>query len=173
MNRFILSATAALCATTALAESHSMEAPEPTATSEIIGLEGEAIGEATLTQGPDGVLIHVRVEGLEPGKHGLHLHQMATCEPGEGFTTSGGHVGKVEGGHGLLNMDGPEDGDLPNLFVASDGEGEMEAYTTMITVEGLMDEDGSAFIIHEAGDDHVSQPIGGAGGRVACGMIGG
>ena len=37
----------------------------------------------------------------------------------------------------------------------------------------LMDEDGSALIIHEAEDDHISQPIGGAGGRVACAVISG
>ncbi|HBJ40113.1 MAG TPA: hypothetical protein DDZ20_04910 [Hyphomonas sp.] len=34
-----------------------------------------------------------------------------------------------------------------------------------------MDEDGSALIIHEAEDDHMTQPIGGAGARVACGVI--
>jgi Cu-Zn family superoxide dismutase len=45
----------------------------------------------------------------------------------------------------------------------------------MVTLEGgehpLLDEDGSTLIIHEAADDHMSQPIGAAGGRVACGLI--
>lgn len=169
MIRFTLAAAAALMAGQALAQ----EVPEPTATADILGIEGESIGTATLTQGPKGVLLHVKVEGLAPGKHGLHLHAMAVCDAAEGFTTSGGHVGKVEGGHGLLNMDGPEAGDLPNLYVASDGIGEMEAYTTMVTVEELMDEDGSALVIHEGGDDGVTQPIGGAGARVGCAAIGG
>ena len=35
----------------------------------------------------------------------------------------------------------------------------------------LLDEDGSAVIIHEQPDDHLTQPIGGAGGRIACGVI--
>ena len=35
----------------------------------------------------------------------------------------------------------------------------------------LLDEDGSAVIIHENPDDHITQPIGGAGGRVACGVV--
>ncbi|MBP0481318.1 superoxide dismutase family protein [Sagittula salina] len=154
----------------AMAESHM---PAETASADILGAEGDTIGEATLTQGPKGVLLHVRVEGLAPGKHGLHLHATAVCDPAEGFKTSGGHVGKIEGGHGLLNMDGPEDGDLPNLYVNADGTGEMEAYTTMVTVKGLMDEDGSALVIHEGGDDGVTQPIGGAGARVGCAAIGG
>ena len=35
----------------------------------------------------------------------------------------------------------------------------------------ILDDDGSAAIIHEGRDDHMSQPIGGAGGRVACAVI--
>ncbi|MDH3467668.1 MAG: superoxide dismutase family protein, partial [Gammaproteobacteria bacterium] len=83
--------------------------------------------------------------------------------------------GKVEGAHGLMNPQGPEPGDLPNLFVGADGVGETELFTTLVSVsEGdhpLLDADGSTFIIHEAADDHLTQPIGGAGGRVACGVI--
>ena len=35
----------------------------------------------------------------------------------------------------------------------------------------LWDEDGSAVVIHANPDDHRSQPIGGAGERVACAVI--
>ncbi|MCC7268527.1 MAG: superoxide dismutase family protein, partial [Caulobacteraceae bacterium] len=35
----------------------------------------------------------------------------------------------------------------------------------------LKDADGSAIVIHAKADDHQSQPIGGAGERVACGVI--
>ena len=141
----------------------------------LINTDGEEAGMATLTQGPSGVLIHVKVEGLTPGKHGLHLHAHGVCEPHEGFKTAKGHVGKVPGGHGLLNPEGPEPGDIPNIFVGADGVGEMEAFTSLVSlVEGpnnLLDEDGSTFIIHENADDHLTQPIGGAGARVACGVI--
>ena len=52
-----------------------------------------------------------------------------------------------------------------------------ELYSDRVTLseaEGranLIDEDGSALVIHEGPDDHMSQPIGGAGGRVACAVI--
>ena len=36
---------------------------------------------------------------------------------------------------------------------------------------GLKDADGSALVIHANPDDHMSQPIGGAGARIACGVI--
>ena len=35
----------------------------------------------------------------------------------------------------------------------------------------LLDADGSAVIIHANPDDHMTQPIGGAGGRIACGVV--
>ena len=78
--------------------------------------------------------------------------------------------------HGLRHADGPDNGDLPNLYVAADGSAMAEFFTTLVSVAGgdvpaLLDEDGSAVIIHEHSDDHLTQPIGGAGGRIACGVI--
>ena len=35
----------------------------------------------------------------------------------------------------------------------------------------LFDEDGSSLVIHENADDHLTQPISGAGSRIACGII--
>jgi len=170
MKKQLIAATFALLATNALADGHITEAK-----ANIINKNGDSIGTATLTQAPTGVLFHIRVEGLEPGKHGLHLHSHGLCEPGEGFKTAKGHVGKVEGAHGLLNPEGPEPGDLPNIFVGADGIGEMEAFSSAVSLDGgenpLLDDDGSTFVIHENADDHVTQPIGGAGARVACGLI--
>ena len=37
--------------------------------------------------------------------------------------------------------------------------------------EALLDDDGSALVIHAQQDDHITQPIGGAGGRVACAVL--
>lgn len=158
------------CSSSTLAGGHIS-----TAVADLIDANGKIIGEATAEQGPNGVLLHVRVSDLPPGKHGLHLHSHGVCDTDQGFKTAHGHVGKVEGAHGLMNPNGPEPGDLPNLFVGADGIGEMEAFTTLVSVDGgqhaLLDEDGSTFIIHEKGDDHISQPIGGAGGRIACGVL--
>jgi Cu-Zn family superoxide dismutase len=145
------------------------------ASATILDADGAEIGKASLIQAPTGVLMHLKVSSLNPGKHGLHLHGHGECDAKTGYKSAKGHVGKSDGGHGLLNPDGPEPGDLPNIFVGADGTGEMEAFSTMVSLTGgdnnLLDEDGSTFIIHENADDHVSQPIGGAGARVACGVI--
>ena len=148
----------------------------PTASAMMVNVKGETIGEATLTQAPEGVIIYMRVEGLTPGRHGLHMHSVGVCDRVEGFTSAKGHVANSHQGlHGLLNASSHA-GELPNLFVGPDGIGEAEFYTTRVTItdlsgENLLDDDGSAFVIHEARDDHISQPIGGSGARVACGIV--
>ena len=147
------------------------------ATAEFVDTDGTPIGSASLFQGSTGVLIHVNVSGIAPGAHAIHIHSIGTCTPD--FKASAGHINIHDRQHGLLNPDGPDNGDLPNIYVASDGVAEAELFTTRVTLSDggmgdaalLFDDDGSALVIHEAPDDHMTQPIGGAGGRIACGII--
>ena len=146
------------------------------AAAEIINSEGAVIGEATFEQAPTGVLIFVDVRELPPGAHGIHLHAVGACTPD--FKAATGHINPGKVPHGLRNPEGPDNGDLPNLYVAADGTAKAEFFTTLVSVAGgempaLLDEDGSAVIIHESPDDHLTQPIGGAGGRIGCGIIAG
>lgn len=140
---------------------------------DIVGADGSVIGSVNLLDGPNGGLLEATVEpgGLTPGWHGLHLHQVGDCSDLGVFKLSGGHVGKIEGGHGLLNPAGPEGGDVPNIWAAADGSAGYEAFSSWLSFSELADEDGAALIIHEARDDHMTQPIGGAGARVACAVI--
>ena len=139
---------------------------------------GEA-GTADLSEGPEGVVIRVTVEGLTPGWHAIHFHGVGDCSDAA-YKNSGSHVQHEEKEpHGLLNPDGPDDGDLPNIYAAEDGTVNAELFSERVTLVAdeaddrayLLDEDGSALVIHEGPDDHMSQPIGGAGGRVACAVI--
>lgn len=151
------------------------------ASARFIDREGEEIGEARLTEGPRGVLIQLQIEGLPAGPHGLHLHANGTCEDhDEGFQASGSHINPEERPHGLLNPDGPDPGDLPNIFAHEDGSVQAELFTGFVTLSEnggedgrvpLLGENGAAFVIHEDRDDHRSQPIGGAGDRIACAVV--
>jgi Cu-Zn family superoxide dismutase len=166
-------------ATAAPAQVQAARAPVgSTARAALVDGEGGSAGTASFRQGPTGVLIRIEATGLTPGWHGLHLHGVGQCE-GPKFTSAGSHVKHGEGAavHGLVNADGPESGDLPNLYAGADGRAFAEVFTTgAALVEGaggeyLLDTDGSAILIHAAADDHVAQPIGGSGDRVACGVI--
>ena len=143
------------------------------ARAEILDADGDVIGGALFEQAPTGVLILVDASGLPPGGHGIHLHATGSCSPN--FKAASGHINPEGVKHGLRNPDGPDNGDLPNLYVAADGTARAGFFTTRISVAGdapaLLDEDGSAIVIHENPDDHMSQPIGGAGGRIGCGVI--
>ena len=168
-------AVAALAACLAMPAVSDADASATVAKAVLIGAAGEAVGEVRLEQAPKGVILEVQAAGLPPGPHGIHLHANGSCEPD--FKAAKGHVNPGGIPHGLRHPDGPDAGDLPNLFVAADGSARAEFYTTRVTLAlggerpALLDADGAAVIIHANADDHRTQPIGGAGGRIACGVI--
>lgn len=136
---------------------------------------GSETGEAQFKEAPAGVLFRLDVSGLSPGWHGIHFHQVGDCSDGaEGFKKSGPHVDPGAREHGLLHEGGPEEGDLPNIFAAGDGRARAEIFRAGATLGGeggLIDQDGFAVIVHANADDHETQPIGGAGDRVACAAV--
>jgi Cu-Zn family superoxide dismutase len=151
--------------------------PEPIGTAMLKTADGTDAGSVTAYRGPLGLLFRVEGRNWPAGWHGVHLHMTGTCE-GPGFTSAGGHVDHPtqDRAHGLLNMNGgPELGDLQNVYAASDGTARAEVYAagsqTSERGHDLMDADGLSFIVHANPDDHVSQPIGGAGARIACGVF--
>lgn len=160
----------------------------------IAGADQTEIGTLHLQQGPAGVLLRYSLQGLTPGWHGVHFHAVGDCSDA-GFKKSGAHInidyedngednGQAEDNgketkkaHGLLNPEGPDFGDLPNIHVGPDGKASGEIFTTFLAltadrdVPNLLDADGSAFVVHAQRDDHVSQPIGGAGDRIGCAVL--
>lgn len=151
--------------------------PQAASTVELRAPDGTVIGTAAVLDIPKGVLITIEARGLTPGWHGLHLHEKADCTAPT-FTSAGGHVhGGGTAVHGLLRGDANETGDLPNFHVGADGTGQAEVFSPFVSLTGsggrtaLWDADGSSIVIHAARDDHFTQPIGGAGARVACGAL--
>ncbi len=170
---------AGLAAATAALAADPAPAPVPAgATAEIKGPDGARLGTATFREGPTGVLARVEVKGLPPGWHGMHFHEKGDCSDPK-FMNSGAHMNHADAKvpHGLLNPTGPDYGDLPNLYVAADGSGVGEVFSSLISLKGeggrpaLLAPGGRALVIHASPDDHVTQPIGGAGARIACGVI--
>lgn len=149
-------------------------AAQDAASGTVINAEGAEIGTVSFQQTPHGVLITADVEGLPEGVHGFHIHETGACDAAEGFSTAGGHyAGGKE--HGFLVDAGPHAGDMPNVHVGADGHLVIEVLNTFVSVDGemnpLLDDDGSALMIHAGADDYQSAPSGDAGGRIACAVI--
>ena len=137
--------------------------------------KGEAIGKITIRDGANALVLRIQIQagGLPSGWHGLHFHAVGDCSDTEKFEKSKAHVNHDQSKHGLLNPDGPDEGDLPNVYANADGSvnAEVSSETPLTGEGGLKDGDGSALIIHANEDDHAAQPIGGAGARMACAVI--
>lgn len=160
----------------AVADNHAAGATQ--AKAEFVDREGNNVGTATLTESPHGVLIYLDLKGLPPAPKAIHIHSVGTCDdPEAGFVASTGHLNPDGKKHGLMNPEGPDGGDLPNLIVREDGTVQVEMFTSLASLTGaggrakILDDDTAAFVIHQNRDDHITQPIGGAGPRIACGVI--
>ncbi len=162
---------AGLCA--ALACVGLASAAEGKATAELIDSSGEQVGSVDLSETPHGVWLKISLDGLAPGSHAFHIHETGVCEAP--FKTAGGHFNPTGASHGMLSHQGMHAGDLPNIH--SDGAAQqIEILAAAVTLapgkpNSLFDADGSAIVIHAAGDDYISDPAGNAGDRIVCGVI--
>ena len=178
MIRYSLAALALMAATPVFAQTAPPTPPVSDAlTGKLAGPDGADLGTITIKPAPNGVILRVEAKGLTPGWHAMHFHEKASCTD-EKFASAGGHVHNMTPvTHGLLNAEANDAGDLPNIFAHADGTATAEAYSTFVTAHtggklpALMDADGSSVVIHALPDDYTSQPIGGAGVRVACAAI--
>lgn len=142
----------------------------------LVDRSGQPVGTADLIQTPtDVVLIRLNVRGLEPGTHAFHIHETGQCTTPD-FASAGGHYAPHGRSHGFLHAEGEHGGDMLNIQVPQDGQVETERIARHVTLEPgaagyLLDDDGSALVIHSGADDYESQPSGDAGSRVVCGVI--
>jgi Cu-Zn family superoxide dismutase len=149
------------------------------ASATIRSAEGERLGKVWFHQRGDAVRVEIRGEDMPPGFHGLHLHAIARCEP-PGFATAGPHWTTGDKLH-------PEHtGDLPVLYVQGEGDARLITYTDRFTVRELLDDDGTALLVHANPDNYANVPeryapdgpdaetrmAGDSGARVACAEVG-
>ncbi len=135
---------------------------------------GQSAGTVMLRQTPNGVHVLIDVQNLPAGIHGFHVHETGQCQPD--FKAAGGHYAPAGKKYGFYTEGGPHAGDLPNIHVSQSGAVRVEYFAPGLSLEKnakntVLDEDGSAIIIHAQPDDYTSQPAGDAGDRITCGVI--
>ena len=156
-------------------------------TAELQNPAGAAIGTAVFTEVDGHVQVAVEARGLEPGFHGLHIHQNAVCEPNS-VAPAGGAPGNFLSAGGHWQAPGheghPASGDLTSLQVREDGTADLLTTTSMFDLDELTGEGGHSIIVHANADNFANIPTryapapdaetlatGDAGARVACGVI--
>lgn len=144
--------------------------------------DGTPAGTVRFADTPKGLEIGVEAKGLEPGQHGMHIHQNPDCAPGPDsatgkvvpFGAAGGHFDPMDTKkHGRPgDAKASHAGDLPMLEAGADGTGKSTHVTRGLSVApGKTSVVGRSFVIHEKADDYQSDPSGNSGGRVLCGLI--
>jgi Cu-Zn family superoxide dismutase len=126
-------------------------------------------GELTVSNEGDAVHIRGEITGLAPGKeHGFHVHEFGKCDLPD-FKSAGAHFNPTKSPHG------EHLGDLPNAMADDSGHATINA---IVKGPNLIDKDGApsaiigkALIVHAMPDDYKTQPSGGSGDRIACGVI--
>jgi Cu-Zn family superoxide dismutase len=196
MPRYALLVAIGLLATVAT----GAEAQE-TAKANVKDAQGKSLGEVTLMQHPQGVLIRAELSGLPPGWHGLHVHEVGKCDPPD-FKSAGGHFNPGGHKHGY-HQNGPHAGDLPNIHAGADGRAVVEHFTDLLRLGdagaatarsavstsavggvvtvitsgatsapgNVLDQDGSSVVVHAKADDCRTDPAGDSGDRIACGVV--
>lgn len=130
-------------------------------------------GTASFTPSPEGVKIVVDVNGLPPGKHGIHIHEKSDLSSPD-LKSAGPHFNPDGASHKHGGPDDPERhaGDLGNIEADSSGHGHLETTDAALSIDnaknGVV---GHSIIIHANEDDLKSQPAGNSGDRIAGGAI--
>ena len=139
---------------------------------------GASAGTVRIVETPYGLAFYPQLQGLPAGLHGFHVHENPSCGPAttNGTVTPAGAAGghfdpKGSKRHGEPWGDGHL-GDLPGLVVEADGKA---GYPVLAPRLKLADVKSRSLMIHVGGDNHADHPapLGGGGGRLACGVIAG
>ena len=146
----------------------------PAAVARVVDGGGRTVGQAVLVQQSKGVRILVDLTGVEQGVRAVHIHEAGQCEP-PSFQSAGGHFNPTRSEHGSKNPRGPHAGDLPDITVDAAGRGHLETTATRVSLDkgptSLVEGAGTAIVVHERPDDLQTDPDGGSGARLYCGVI--
>jgi len=138
---------------------------------------GKEIGRVQLEDGNYGLLITPDLTGLQPGLHGLHVHQNPDCGPAnkDGEVIPGGAAGGHYDPKDTDRHTGPYGdghlGDLPNVMVEPDGSVSIPVLAPRVKVADVK---GRSLMIHAGADrysGHMQHSHGKGGTRMYCGVI--
>ena len=141
----------------------------------LVTADGTDAGSVTFKSMRAGVLVAVDLIDLPPGPHAIHIHETGACTPD--FDAAGEHLAPDDHEHGFAKTESPHAGDLPNLVADDDGIARAEFVNWRLTLDDLLDSDGSAVIVHQSADTYMdplalvaASPAASSSSKVECGQ---
>lgn len=122
------------------------------------------------------VTVSGEIKGLQPGKHGFHVHEFG--DNTNGCMSAGPHFNPYKKEHGAPNADVRHVGDLGNIEADPSGSAKISITDSLISLHGPDSIIGRTVVVHADTDDlglgghELSKTTGNAGGRIGCGVIG-
>lgn len=165
--------TSAALALAACSQMQGMMQKKPGATANVLPASGSQVrGTITFTQKGDRVVVAGELTGLAPGEHGLHIHEKGDCTAPDA-SSAGGHFNPRGSRHGGPGSEIRHGGDLGNITADQTGVARFTTEVSGISL-GTGDDNiiGRAVIVHANADDLQTDPSGGSGPRIGCGLIG-
>lgn len=164
-------AAAALASTACGGTPKTPQVVPQAANAHLIDSQGRETGTASVLLSKGGGLLVLKLWGVAPGVHGLHLHTTGMCDP-PGFLSADAHYNPQKRQHGSRNPQGPHAGDLPNVVA----RGDSTVDTTLAIPADLVRAIGpgaaaKALVVHAGPEDLKTDPSGNSGPRIACGVL--
>jgi Cu-Zn family superoxide dismutase len=128
-----------------------------------------ARGTVRFTEENGGVRVQASLQGLPPGLHGFHVHEKGSCD--SAGLAAGGHFNPEGHIHGYPDSLVHHMGDLGNLDAGADSTATLNQVFSYLRLDGVNTIVGHALIVHAKVDDG-GQPLGNAGARISCAVIG-
>ena len=132
-------------------------------------------GVVRFTDTGSGVKVVADLEGLTPNaKHGFHVHEFGDCSAPDATSAGSHYDAAATKHHGKPDdqMSMKHSGDLGNIEADANGKAHYEANIEGVSIDGSTAPIlGRGVIVHAKPDD-FGQPVGNAGGRIGCGVIG-
>lgn len=133
----------------------------------------KATGTLELEMTTGGVRVTGSITGLKKNSdHGFHIHETGDCTAPDA-SSAGAHFNPTGQPHGDPSGGEHHAGDVPNLRADEQGTARVEILVPDVSLGdgGMNDIVGKAFVVHANPDDYKTQPSGGSGARIACGVI--
>jgi Cu-Zn family superoxide dismutase len=132
----------------------------------------KVMGVVKFSDTGSGVKVTADIDGLAPdSEHGFHIHEFGDCTDPKGLSAGGHYDPEGTKHHGHPGEAMSHVGDMGNIKADDKGHAHVEVMLPAATISGKNAILGRGVIVH-AGVDKFTQPVGDAGGRIGCGVIG-